>query len=219
MNSRKSFISLLLSRVGTGNAVILSHRQNPDKAWLAFVLHGENARVADVPDLLVLKRHRDLEGLRRIPWPRWTVVGGIALLSVLGLLNVFGQHPVTSVARSPAASLKLYAPSHLRGGLLFSARFHVDAHRDLRDAVLILDPGWAEGMSINTIEPSPLGESSSDGRLTLRLGHIAKGSSFVLFLEAQVNPTNVAWHRPAGVTLADGSTPLLHVSRRLDIYP
>jgi hypothetical protein len=175
--------------------------------------------VADVPDLLVLKRHRDLEGLRRVPWPRWSLIAAIAAFSVLGLLNVFGQRPVTSVARSSVASLKLYAPTHLRGGLLFSARFHVYAHRDLKNAILVLDPGWAEGMSINTIEPSPLGQGSSHGRLTLQLGHIAKGSSYILYLEAQVNPTNIAWHRDAGVTLADGSTPIVHISRRLDVYP
>ncbi len=175
--------------------------------------------MADVPDLLVLKRHRDLEGLRRVPWPRRTVIAAIVALSVLGLLNVFGQRPVTSIARSPAASLKLYAPTHLRGGLLFSARFHVYAHRDLKNAILVLDSGWAEGMSINTIEPSPLGQGSSHGRLTLQLGHIAKGSSYILFIQAQVNPTNLAWHRDAGVTLEDGSKPLVHIPRRLDIYP
>jgi hypothetical protein len=175
--------------------------------------------VTDIPDLLVLKRHRDLEGLRSVPWPRWLIVGAIALVSVLGVLNVFGQRPATSSASNPAAALRLYAPTHLRGGLLFSARFHIDARRDLKNAMLILDPGWLEGMSINTIEPAPLGEGSSDGRLTLQLGHIRKNTTYLLFIEAQVNPTNIAWHRPAGVTLADGTTTLLHLSRKLDIYP
>ena len=175
--------------------------------------------MTDVPDGLVLKRHRDLEGQRTARWPRRSLLALIALFSVLGLLNVFGQHPVTSLAASSAADLKLYAPKHLRGGLLFSARFHIVARRDIDNAILILDTGWAEGMSINTIEPSPVGEGSSDGRLTLRLGHIAKGRSYVLWLECQVNPTNLAWHRPAGVTLADGSTPLLRIDRSYTIYP
>jgi hypothetical protein len=175
--------------------------------------------VTDVPDGLVLKRHRDLQGLHRAPWPRWLVLGLITLISILGLLNVFGQRPVTTLASSSAADLKLYAPTHLRGGLLFSARFHIVARRDLKNAILILDPGWVEGMSINTIEPSPVGEGSSDGRMTLQLGHIPKGESHILWIEFQVNPTNVAWHRPADVTLADGSTPLLHIDRSYTIYP
>ena len=173
----------------------------------------------DVPDRLDLKRHRDLEGLRQRPWPRWIVLGLIVLLAVLGLLNVFGQQPQTSLASSSAADLKLYAPTHLRGGLLFSARFHIVAHRDLAKAILILDPGWAEGMAINTIEPSPVGQASSNGRLTLQLGHIPKGSSYILWMQFQVNPTNVAWRRPAGVTLADGSSPLVRIDRHYTIYP
>ncbi len=147
------------------------------------------------------------------------IIAGLAVFAVLGLLDVFGQKPSTSTASSPAADLKLYAPERLRGGLLFSARFHIYAHRDLRKATLILDQGWAEGMAINTIEPSPVGEGSSNGRLVLQLGHIAKGASYVLYLQFQVNPTNVAWRRSAGVTLADGSTPILRIDHHVTIYP
>ena len=175
--------------------------------------------MADVPDRLVLKVNRDLEGLRRAPWPRRSIIALIAIFALLGLLNLFGQRPGTSSAASTAATLDLYAPTHLRGGLLFSARFHVHAHRNLKNAILILDPGWVEGMSINTIEPSPLGEGSSNGRMTLQLGHIAKGQSYLLWMEFQVNPTNIAWHRSAGVTLADGSTPLVRIARRYTIFP
>jgi hypothetical protein len=174
--------------------------------------------VADVPDTLTLEHHRDLRGVPTL-WPRRVVLTAIAVASLLGLLNVFGQHPKTSSASSPAADLKLYAPEHLRGGLLFSARFHIYARRDLKKAVLILDPGWAEGMAINTIEPSPIGQASSNGRLSLQLGHIPKGSSFILFMQFQVNPTNVAWRRSADVVLADGSTPLLRVRHHYTIYP
>jgi len=175
--------------------------------------------MADVPDGLVLKRHRDLEGVRQAPWPRRAILTLLTAFLVLGLLNVFGQRPVTSAAVTPAATLKVYGPTHLRGGLLFSTRFHITANRDLKNAILILDPGWAEGMSINTVEPSPVGGGSANGRLTFQLGHIAKGRTFLLFVQIQVNPTNVAWHRPADVTLADGSTPLLHIHRSFDIYP
>jgi hypothetical protein len=175
--------------------------------------------VTDVPDGLILKKNRDLVGVRRVPWPRRSIIALLVAFLVLGLLNVFGQHPVTTTATGPVATLKVYGPTHLRGGLLFSTRFHITANRDVKNAILILDPGWAEGMSINTMEPSPLGQGSSNGELTLQLGHIAKGRSYLLWLQIQVNPTNVAWHRPAGVTLADGSTPLLHIHRAFDIYP
>jgi hypothetical protein len=175
--------------------------------------------MADIPDGLVLKHHRDLDGMRETLWPRRLILGAIAVFAVLGLLNVFGQRPVNASAHSAEASLKMYAPDRLRGGLLFSARFHVTAHRDVKDAVLVLDQGWAEGTAINTIEPSPVGEASRDGKLSLDLGHIRAGQSYVLYMQFQANATNLAWRRPAGVTLLDGSTRLLHIDRNVTIYP
>jgi hypothetical protein len=175
--------------------------------------------VADVPDTLVLKRNRDLVGLRRHPWPRWLVLGLVALFGVLGLLNVFGQRPATARASSSAAELKLYAPTHLRGGLLFTARFHITARQELRKATLVLDPGWIEGMAVNTIEPSPIGEGSDNGRVTLELGHIPAGKSHILWMQFQVNATNIAWKRPAGVELLDGDKRLLRINRSYTIYP
>jgi hypothetical protein len=175
--------------------------------------------VADVPDRLTLKQNRDLDGISRVPWSRRVILTLLLVFLALGLANVFGQRPGTSSAATPQAQLEVYAPTHLRGGLLFSARFHVVATEEIHNAILILDPGWLESMAVNTIEPSPLGEASDNGRLTLQLGHIPKGSSHILFMQFQVNPTNLAWQRSADVRLADGSTPLLHVGHHFTIYP
>jgi hypothetical protein len=147
------------------------------------------------------------------------ILSAIALFSVLGLLNVFGQRPTTSSASTRIAHFQLYAPTRLRGGLLFSARFRIDAVRDVKDATLVLDPGWIEGMSVNTIEPSPISEGSRNGRLTLQLGHVRAGTHYVLWMQFQVNPTNVAWRRPAGVTLLDGPRTLARIDRSYTIYP
>jgi hypothetical protein len=174
--------------------------------------------MADIPDGIILKRHRDLEGLPET-WPRRIVLGLIVVAALLALLNLFGQRPFTTTARADAASLHLYAPNHLRGGLLFSARFHITANRELKDAILVLDPGWAESMAINTIEPSPLGEASRDGKLSFDLGHVPAGQSHVLYMQFQANATNVAWRRAAGVTLYDGTTRLVHIDRKLTIFP
>src|SRR5205085_2429512 len=97
--------------------------------------------------------------------------------------------------------------------------FHVYANEELKKAVLVLDPGWAEGMSINTVEPGPVGEGSDHGRLTLELGHIPKGGSYILFMQFQVNATNVAWRRPQNVELDDGAKRILVIHRRVTIYP
>jgi len=175
--------------------------------------------MADVPDAIVLKRHRDLVGRRNEVWVRRGLLALIAAIPVVALLNVFGQRPDTHTLVSSAASLKIYAPARLRGGLLYEGRFHVTARRDLKDVYLVLGTGWAEGMSINTIEPSPVSEASNSGRLSFELGHIGAGKSYILFMQFQVNPTNVAFGRRQTVWLTDGKTRLLTFSRDITIFP
>jgi hypothetical protein len=176
--------------------------------------------VSDVPDCLTLRRHRDLEGLSRNGiWFRRSVVALICVFALLGLLDVFGQRPRTARAEVSAATLSVYAPTAIRGGDFMEARFHITAKRAIRDAQLVLDPGWAEGMSMNTIEPSPVGEASDDGRLAFDLGHIPAGKSFILFIQLQVNPTNLAWHRPQNVELRDGRRVLVRIHRTITVFP
>jgi hypothetical protein len=176
--------------------------------------------VADVPDTLVLKRNRDLDGMYRSAiWVRRGVLTVLTVFCILALLNVFGQRPSTARAETAAATLSLYAPTTLRGGDFMEARFHITAKRELKKAILKLDPGWAEGMSMNTVEPSPIGEASDNGRLSFELGHIPAGESFILFMQFQVNPTNVAWHRPQNVELDDGDTVVARIDRTITVFP
>jgi hypothetical protein len=73
-------------------------------------------------------------------------------------------------------------------------------------------------MTINTIEPSPIGEASRDGKLALDLGHIPRGQSYLLFMQLQVNPTNVG-RRSQNVELFDGDRHLLTIDRTVTIFP
>jgi hypothetical protein len=175
--------------------------------------------MAEVPDGLVLERDRDFEGRQHDIWVRRGLMVLIAAIPVLALFNVFGQRPETHTLVSPAASMKIYAPSRLRGGLLYQARFHITARTEIKDAYLILGPGWAEGMQMNTIEPSPANETSDNGRLSFELGRIPAGRSYILFMQFQVNPTNVAVGREQTVELKDGKTSLLTFKRHLTIFP
>ena len=175
--------------------------------------------MADVPDAIVLKRDRDLEGREYDIWVRRALLGLVVAVPVIALFNVFGQKPDTHLLVGPAASLKIYAPSRLRGGLLYEARFHITARQDIKDAYLVLGTGWAEGMSMNTIEPSPVSQASNSGRLSFELGHIGPGKSYILYMQFQVNPTNVAWNRKQTVWLNDGKSRLLTYSRGVTVFP
>jgi hypothetical protein len=171
-----------------------------------------------LPDTLVAERHRDLAGRRGQPWRRRAIVALVAAIPLLAVLNVFGQRPVTKTAASPAASLELYVPERLRSGLIYEARFHVRATQTLQHAAIVLSPGWTEGTTVNTIEPSPESETSADGNLRFDLGKIDAGRSYLLFIQLQVNPTNVG-RRSTDVALYDGSTRILTIHRTVTIFP
>jgi hypothetical protein len=141
----------------------------------------------DIPQAIVLKRHRDLEGRSRGIWIRRGFLVLFGAIPAVALANVFGQRPSPVTASVPAASLQLYAPAHVRGGLLWEARFTIDAHRELKKAVL-------------------------------ELGHVPAGQKYMLFMQFQVNPTNVG-RRPQTVRLYDDKQLLLTMHRKVTVFP
>jgi hypothetical protein len=170
--------------------------------------------MASAPDAIVLKRHRDLEGRRWHRYVRWTLMTLIAVVSVLALTNLFGQTATTATS----GPMELRAPTTVRSGLLFGAHFTIRADRELRKATLLLDLGWGDGLTINTIEPAPLSEGSRNGRFLFALGHVPAGQRYDLFLDFQVNPTAIGT-RDQDVELYDGSTRIARIERTLTIYP
>lgn len=171
-----------------------------------------------MPDGLTMQRHRDLEGRAWKIWARRSLLALLVAVCALGLFGVFGQQTHSSSAATERAQLTVQAPTRVRGGLLFQARFTVYARQELKDAQLVLSAGWANGITINTIEPGPLGEASRDGRLAFDLGHVPQGESFVLYLDFQVNPTTIGV-RNQDVELDDGADHVLTIHRRLRVFP
>jgi hypothetical protein len=170
------------------------------------------------PQGLVLAHDRDLEGRGWQIWARRALMLIPVAIVLAALFNLFGQTRTVATSASSIASLEVVAPEHLRGGLLFEGRFDIHARQDIADARLVLDQGWLEGMSVNTIEPSPASETSRDGRLQLDLGHLAAGDTYRLYMQFQVLPTNIG-RRSADVTLMDGTTRLLTIDREVTVLP
>lgn len=173
--------------------------------------------MADTPQFLTLKQNRDHPERLEL-FCRRAFFGLVFLIALAALLNVFGQRPTDTLAASSSADLHVFAPSALRGGLYYEGRMTIDAKQDIKKAVLVLDSGWTEQMQINTIEPSPIGESSRDGKLTLDYGHIPAGQKLVTWLQFQVNPTNVG-HRSQDVALYDDTKLLAQADRTVTVFP
>jgi hypothetical protein len=174
--------------------------------------------VAHAPDGIVLRTHRDLEGRRHEPWVRRVLLLLLLAIPVAALLNVFGQSPRTTNASARDARIQLLAPQSVRPGLLYEARFRVFARHELKKATLVLEPGWLEGFTLNTLEPSPVDEASDHGRLVFTLGHIPAGGSYRLYLQFQVNPTTIG-RRSQDATLLDGTRTLARIHRTITVFP
>ncbi|HSL64993.1 MAG TPA: hypothetical protein VK874_10080 [Gaiellaceae bacterium] len=174
--------------------------------------------MADAPQFLTLKRNRDLEGLEKRPWTRRVLLALLALFVLAGAVNAFGQRPSTDVADVAAARFEVYSPPRVRSGLYFMSRFTIDAKEDLAEATIVLEPGWLEGITLNTVEPAPVGEASRDGNVALQLGHVPADGRHVLYLHFQVNPTEVG-RRSQDALLYDGERLLARIDRTITIFP
>jgi hypothetical protein len=160
----------------------------------------------------------DRSASRRI----WVRRGGCLLLAavtVLALFNVFGQRAHDSSASSSAAVLTVRAPSHARAGLMFQAKFTIVARQPIKAATLVLGSGWLDGLTQNTNEPSASTETSAPGGgLSLSLGSLQPGQTFVQYLELQINPTT-SGSKEQPVALDAGSTRLLSLDHTMTVFP
>jgi hypothetical protein len=168
---------------------------------------------------LQLTRHRDLEGRGHAHWGRRIVTAVLVVFVLLAAANVFGQQPSTSSASGSAATVSLSTPSRLRGGLIFQTRVDITARRAISRPTLILSGGWFDGMTLNSVQPSPSSQASVGSGLTLAYPRLPAGRSMTVWLEWSVNPTNLAWDRGEQLALADHATTLLSIHRSVTVFP
>jgi hypothetical protein len=171
-----------------------------------------------LPQFLDRKTHVELYRRNVEPYFRWAILAVFAALSILGLLNVFGQRTNEVSADAAAAKLTVSAPRAARGGLIYEASFRIDAHSALAKPTLVLDPGWFDGLTINTVEPDAVTWGQKNGRNTVELPPIGAGDHFVLRLQYQVNPTLIG-HHTQNLELTDGDAQILTLHRSQIFFP
>ncbi|MFL5952705.1 MAG: hypothetical protein ACJ76I_01165 [Gaiellaceae bacterium] len=170
------------------------------------------------PEGLTLTTHRDRRNWWQSVWLRRVLLVVPSALALAGLLNQFGQLPATTTIAASAAKLTVVAPTRGRSGLIYAARIRVDAVREVKDASVLLDGGWADGYTVNGIAPQPIAEGSSDGKLHFEFGHIRAGQQLTFWLSLQINPTTIGVHRQ-NVWLYDGNTLIAVAKRSIRIFP
>src|SRR5207248_2604749 len=107
----------------------------------------------DTPLALDRQRHLDREHHSAIY--RRLGLSLLAVMCLLGVLNLFGQRSTLTRVDASAASLTVDSPERLRGGLVFTSEITVIAHEKLGDAQVQLSSGWFRGMTFNGVVPQP----------------------------------------------------------------
>jgi hypothetical protein len=166
-----------------------------------------------------LRRDRHVDAVHALPWGRRIGLAVLTVFVVAGLFSVFGQRPTTSSASGPGATLSVRVPDRLRGGLVYQGRITVVARRAMAHPQLVLDSGWAEGITLNSLEPDPASQSEArGGRIVLALNAMHAGTAQTVWLQLSVNPTTVGT-RSQGVALQDGPVVVTRVHRTLTVFP
>jgi hypothetical protein len=171
-----------------------------------------------LPDGLDHTRDLELAGRGAHPAVRRTILLLFGAWSLLALANVFGQRPDTSQASAGFASLEVRSPVHLRGGLIFQTRITVHAHARIAHPTLVLQHGWFEEMSVNSIIPNPVSQSTDDGTVRMGFPALEAGHSSTVWIYFQANPTNVG-RRSEDVTLEGAPGERVVVRRTVTVFP
>ena len=170
---------------------------------------------------LSLARHRDLEGRHWgvVIWLRWAITGVLVLFILLAATDQFGQSPSTRESSSQVADLRVSTPDRLRGGLIFQTRVDITARDAIAHPTIVLDGGWFDGMTLNSVQPAPADLSPADGGSTFVYPQLATRQTLTVWFEWSVNPTNLAWRRPETLRLDDGPQTLLTQHSTITVLP
>lgn len=173
----------------------------------------------DLPAEIDLGRHRDFEGREGGQWLRRGFLTLLLLFLIAALANLFGQAAATDSASGAAGTLSVKVPSRVRGGLTYQGEFVIHAKQALGAPTLVLDRGWVDQTTVNTVQPEPAGSTTdAAGNLKLRFAPMPAGRTLVVYVEFQANPINVGSH-DADVALYDAGKPIAQISRTQLDFP
>lgn len=174
--------------------------------------------MSDLPDGLTHERHRDLQDRAYRVWVRRVALLVLLAVCAAALAGAFGQTATTSTADGPGVGLAVEAPDRLRGGLIYQGEIEVRAVRRIAQPRIVLDRGWSDGVTRNTIAPEPVDQGDEAGRLVLAYDELPAGRTLTVRIQLQVNPTTVGT-RPQDVEVRDGDRVLARAERTLTIFP
>ena len=142
----------------------------------------------------------------------------VAVVPVMALFNVFGQRPDTTTRRHAGRLAEdLRAVAAPRRAATSRRASTITAHQDVKDADARARPrlGRGDDDQHDRAEPARRGEPRRQAR-RFDLGHIPAGQDYILFMQFQVNPTNVGRRSQDVDLLRRRHAGSLHIDRDVD---
>jgi hypothetical protein len=173
------------------------------------------------PDGLTLERHRDLEG-RLWSWSRrGRLLVTALMIGLVGLAlgNGFGQRPDTYSTATAGLAVRVQTPSTVRGGVIFQTRVDLTAKRALAHPSIVLDRGWFDGMTLNSVQPAPVSQAGAGGGSSFVFGKLPPGGRLTVWFEWSTNPTTVEWRRTRHLQVDDGAASLARLTSTITVFP
>jgi len=167
------------------------------------------------PDGLSAEHQRTAKGWRRHASPLALVVLGLVMLWALsGLAGV----EETLTEETAVVTGTWHAPARIRNGEFLEMRLGVEAHERIEELVIGVDASLWEDFTINTFLPAASEEASEDGELLFTFGPLEAGTSFLMKVDAQINP-DMLWRNEGDVTVYDGDTALVEMPIVIEVLP
>jgi hypothetical protein len=167
------------------------------------------------PDGIAAEHVEEVAAWRRHASPLSLVIfGAVVALALSGFLG----HERDWEASSNGTSLRIHQPEIIRNGEFLELRIGVDSADGIGSLAIGIDQALWEDLTINTMIPAASEESSEDGEFRFTFGQLQAGGSFLLKVDAQINPDFLGGN--AGqITVYDGDDALVSTTISMDVLP
>ena len=167
------------------------------------------------PDGITVGHLRETAAWRRHASPLsllvFATVVGLALAGVLG-------HERDWHAAASGTSLEIHMPETIRNGEFLEMRVTVESTDGIGLLVIGIDQALWEDVTVNTVIPAATEEVSEDGEFRFSFGQLDPGTSFLLKVDAQVNP-DIVGGNAGTITVYDGDEPLVEQEIEMAVLP
>ena len=167
------------------------------------------------PDGIASEHVEEVAGWRRHASPLPLLVfGAVVVLAMTGLLG----HERDWEASSGGTTLRIHQPEVIRNGEFLELRLTIESVDDIGALAIGIDQAIWEDMTINTMIPAASEESSEDGEFRFTFGELGAGTTFLLKVDAQINPDIVGGNEGA-ITVYDGDEELVSTTIEMGVLP